>query len=265
MRIDFHTHTFSPKIVKRALSSLSQRSGNLLPQTDGTINGLLYSMDENNIDMAVVLNIATKPHQQRVVNDYAIEIMQYERIVAFGSVHPYAEDCLEELDYIKNAGMKGIKLHPDYQNFFVDDERAFRVYEKCGELGLITVFHAGVDIGYPLPVHCTPDRLAKVLPYFGGAPVVAAHFGGNLLVEEVLNELAGLDVYFDTSYCYANKPPKLARKIIDKHGVDKLLFGSDSPWSSQGNELLWLDSLQLNEADMQAILGGNAAKLLGVG
>lgn len=261
MIIDFHTHAFSEKIVRRAMDSLMANSGGLLPCTDGTVPSLQRCEAQAGVNHCVVLNIATKPSQQRVVNDFAISLLHTEGVIPFGSVHPLAPDALDELDRIAQAGLPGIKLHPDYQHFYVDDDRVLPVYEKASALGLITVFHSGVDIGFPQPVHCTPLRLSRVLSAFT-APVVAAHLGGWLLWDEVETYLCGTRAYLDTSFLYGRIPPKTALRIIQRHGSHRVLFGSDAPWGAPAQELRLIQSLPFSEEDKSAILGLNAARLL---
>ena len=139
-----------------------------------------------------------------------------------------------------------------------------RFTKKVASLGLITVFHAGVDIGYPDPVHCTPERLAYILPAFGNAPVVAAHMGGYLCWKDVLRFLAGKALYFDTAFSFSRMPPDWAREIIRTHGTEKILLGSDMPWSATGHEIRFVKSLSLLPEETDAILGGNACRLLHV-
>ena len=136
------------------------------------------------------------------------------------------------------------------------------IYKKISELSFITVFHAGVDIGFPEPVHCTPTMLLRVLDAFGDAPVVAAHFGGYLLWKEVYDVLCGTDIYLDTAFSSGKMPPRYAKEIIDKHSPDRILFGSDMPWSSSVNEVNFIKSLGLNARDEEKILSGNAERLL---
>lgn len=261
MIIDFHTHAFPEKIAAKALAALSVKAGNLVPFHDGTVGSLEAYVKKSGADKAVLLNIATTPQQQKNVNDFAIACNR-GNIISFGSVHPDAPDALEELERIKAAGLRGVKLHPEYQSFFVDEGRMRPIYEKIGELGLITVFHAGVDIEYFEPVHCTPQRLSSVLPAFGGAPVVAAHMGGWQLWHDVEKYLVGSQVYFDTAFSYGRMPRGHCRRIIKAHGVDKILFGSDMPWSGTDAEMRFIDSMDLTDDEKSAILGGNACRLL---
>ena len=244
------------------MEQLRLRSGITKPFHDGSVDGLVKLQKRDGVDCSVVLNIATNPRQQTAVNDFAISLKDVEGIIPFGSVHPDSPDALRELERIKENGLKGVKLHPDYQGFFIDDEKMFPIYEKIGELGLITVLHSGFDIGYPEPVHCTPKALSTVLKYFGGAPVVAAHFGGLCARPETLEHLAGKDVYLDTAYCYGMLTPRKAKELIDVHGADKILLGSDAPWNSPEQDIELVKCFGLTEDEEKAVLGGNAQRLL---
>lgn len=262
MLIDFHTHVFPDKLAPRAMEILSREAA-LVPQSDGTVSGLLSSMEKSGVDISVVLGIATNPHQQRSVNDFLIELNKNEKIFAFGSVHPDADDALYELERIKAAGLKGVKLHPEYQGFYADDEKMIPIYKKISSLGLITVFHAGFDYGYLPPYHAMPSHLAGALKHFS-SPVVAAHWGGLNCSGEVLEKLCRLPLYFDISFGYGSIAKPTALKIIEKHGADKILFGSDSPWHNPVFEKNMLELLEISEDEKQKIYCQNAKKLLGI-
>lgn len=264
MIIDFHTHAFPKELATYALDKLSPKCGNVTPSHNGDLKSLIEKMRRDGCDKSVVLNIATNPEQQTDVNDFAISQLKYPELIPFGSVHPDSENVFGELERLKKAGIKGVKLHPDYQDFFVDDEKMFPIYEKISGLGMITVFHAGVDIGKPTPIHCTPARLLKALPYFNGATVVAAHMGGFLLWRDVIDTLCGSDVYIDTSFSYGKLPPIWAKEMIAKHGADRFLFGTDAPWSSVEDELKFINSLDLSCQDKEKILHLNAEKILNI-
>ena len=261
MIIDFHAHAFPEKIAARALDTLSNNSGNLKPFTDGTKSGLVAHLDTASVDKAVVLNIATSEKQQSNVNDFAASINS-DRLVSFGSVFPLADSAVEELYRIKELGLKGIKLHPEYQDFFVDDDKVLKVYETADKLGLITTFHAGLDLGFEPPYHCTPQRLANILHVFKSGLVVAAHFGGFAMWDDVETHLVGKNIYFDTAFCFSRMSHMQAIRILKNHGSDKILFGSDIPWSASDLEMRFVDSFNLNDDEKAMILGGNAKKLL---
>ncbi len=262
--IDFHTHCFPDKIAEKAIEILRKRSGITRPFHNGTVDGLLSLQRNDGVDYSVVLNIATNPHQQESVNNFAISLKDVDGIIPFGSVHPDSPDALNELERLAENGIKGVKLHPDYQDFFVDDKKMFPIYEKIASLGLVTLFHCGFDIGYPEPVHCTAEALASVLDIFGNVPVVAAHFGGIWSMPETRKHLAGKNVYLDTAYCYGTITPRYAKEIIDIHGVDKILFGSDAPWNAPSQDIELIKCFGLTESEEKAVLGENARKLLGI-
>ena len=263
MIIDFHTHCFPDHLAEKAVSRLSQVGGGLMPYTDGTLSGLRQRMAEDGIDVAVALNIATKPQQQLNVNNFAASINNEKDIFAFGSVHPDAEDALEELERIKELGLKGVKFHPEYQQFAVDDPKMLPLYRKISQLGLITVFHAGVDYGFPPPYGCMPENLASVLDCFE-TPVVAAHWGGLQYSEDVIRHLCGRNVYIDTSFGYGRLTKYHAEQIIEKHGTEKLLFATDMPWHTASLEMRLLGTLGLTDEQQTQIYSGNAKRLLGI-
>lgn len=261
MLFDIHTHCFPDAIAEKALQKLSYASGGVVPAGNGSFSSLCRSMKNEGVDGFSVLNIATNAHQMKKVNDFAAYQKQMGAY-AFGSVFPDAPDATEELGRIKELGLYGVKLHPDYQRFFVDDEKMIPIYKEISRLGLCVVFHAGQDFGFPAPYRCTPDRMSRALKHLD-CPVIAAHWGGLCMGEEVLKYLCGLPLYLDTSFGYGAKPRMEAMQIIEKHGISRLLFGSDFPWHTPKNELRFLQTLELSDAEREDICINNAAKLLG--
>ena len=264
MVIDFHTHAFPGALAARAVEALSFASGGLIPQTDGSLGSLKAEMARDGVDISVVHCIATKPAQQTNVNNFAIAAMDDPAIIPFGSVHPEAPDAFEELERLAAAGIRGIKLHPEYQRFYVNDPRLKPLYRQISRLGFVTLFHAGRDYGMLPPYHCMPEQLAQALSWFD-SPVVAAHWGGVGCGEAVLEKLCGENVWFDLSFGYGSMAKCVAQRILDSHTPDRLLFGSDMPWHRPAWELRLLDTLDLSPADREKILSGNAIKLLGLG
>lgn len=262
MIIDFHTHAFPEKIAKPTIEKLSYTAGGLIPQTDGTIDGLKAVMKRDGIDKSVVLAIATNEKQQKAVNDF-IKSQESDNIIPFGSVYPWAEDALDELERIKAMGMKGIKFHPEYQNFYVDDEKMKPLYKKASQLGFIILFHAGEDIGFPAPYHATPERLRKAAKWID-SPMVCAHWGGANMGEEVMKHLCDIPVYFDTAFGYASMPKPRAQRILEKKGVDWFLFGSDCPWHAPNWDIGMLETLGLSPEEKEKIYHLNAEMLLNI-
>ena len=263
MVIDFHTHIFPDKIAAKTIEHL-ENVGGIKAATDGTLSGLLSSMEQSGVDLSVILPVATKPSQFETIQSFAKSVNeQYSgKLISFGGIHPDCEDYKKELDIIKELGFKGIKLHPDYQGVMIDDIRFMRIIEYASELGLIIITHAGIDIGLPDPVHCPPKKMRKVLDAIQPEKMVLAHYGGWSQWEEVYEYLAGEPVWLDTAFIYDYISKEQFHRILEKHDSDKILFATDSPWSDMAKGLDWIRSLALPKEVEEAILFGNAKRLL---
>jgi predicted TIM-barrel fold metal-dependent hydrolase len=137
MYIDFHSHIFPDRLAARSISYLEQQ-GNVKARLDGTLSSLLRSMDLANIDKSVICSIATRPAQFDSILGWSKEISS-DRIIPFPSVHPEDPDMVEHIGQISGAGLHGIKLHPYYQQFAIDEERLFPAYEKLAAEKLMVV------------------------------------------------------------------------------------------------------------------------------
>lgn len=263
MIIDFHTHTFPDKIAPKTIAALERVSG-ITAATDGTLNGLLHSMEQADVSLSVIQPVVTKPAQFETINLFAAETnRRYAgKLLSFGGIHPDCENYKEKLDWIKSLGLPGIKLHPDYQGVMIDDVRYMNIIEYADSLGLIILTHAGIDIGLPEPVHCPPAKMRKVLDCIKPSKMVLAHYGGWKQWEDVAQHLAGERVWFDTSFTfdYIDREDFLA--LLQRHGSDRLLFATDSPWSSVADAINYVKELPLSEDAKDAILYRNAQKLL---
>ncbi len=262
MIIDFHTHVFPDKIAEKTISFLADKA-RLTPFCNGTVDCLKNSMQEAGVDFSVVLPIATRSGQEQSINKFATEINGKDGIISFGSVHPKTENYKEVLDEIKASGLKGIKLHPDYQDFYVDDNKTYPIIEYAAKLGLIIVYHAGMDLGFRGPIKNTPVRAAKMIKEIGYDKIVMAHMGAHALYGDVLECLCGLDIYFDISFTMGRIEDKLFKEIIKTHGEDKILFGTDNPWGGQKQDVERFNSYSFSEEVKEKILYKNALKLLG--
>lgn len=268
MVIDFHTHVFPEKIASHTLEVLkrgiAKQQGEEYPAyTDATPSGLRASMRKNGIDLSVVMPIATKPRQTETINRYAKEITA-EGLISFGSVHPAQPDAEDVLSSLAEQGFCGIKLHPEFQDFYIDSPESLKILKKAEELGLLVTVHAGKDVGMPPPVHCTPERLKNILGEIRGDRLIAAHLGGFGMWEDVERYLVGTPIYMDTAVVGGIIEPAVYRRIIENHGADRVLFATDSPWEDQGEALAALRSLGLSAQDYAKVTCENACALLGI-
>jgi predicted TIM-barrel fold metal-dependent hydrolase len=270
MIIDFHTHIFPDRIAEKTIEHLSLK-GSISPFSDGTKEGLCQRLREANTDIALNLSVLTSPSRFESVNRFAKEVNETfaengnKGIMSFAGIHPECNDLDIKMKWIKDNGFLGIKLHPDYQETFIDDERYERILALAKELDLIVVTHSGADIAYRgFPVRCTPDRALKLIKKIRHPKLVLAHMGASEMSEEVYEKLCGEDVYFDTAFVLRFTDRETFTKIVKKHGDDKILFGSDSPWSGIDRDIDIIHSFDLTKNTEDKIFFENSKKLLGL-
>jgi len=268
MIIDFHTHIFPEKIAAKTIALLSEKAG-IPPFSDGTANGLVDKMERADVDVSVTLPVLTSPAQFESVNRYAAEINQVfadrkRRLISFAGIHPDCDSLDKKMEWIKTSGFLGVKLHPDYQGTMIDDEKYVRIMECAREYDLIAVTHAGVDGAYPDTVHCPPQRALRLIRRVPHSKLVLAHLGANEMPEEVLDTLCGENVYFDTAYVLRFTPVETFRRILKRHGEDRILFATDSPWSDAAGDVGIIRSFGLDPTTEKKIFCENAKALLGI-
>jgi predicted TIM-barrel fold metal-dependent hydrolase len=260
--IDFHAHAFPDFLAERAISHL-EGMGDTRAFLDGTVTALVGSMDKASISRSVVCSIATEPRQFESILKWSEEIAS-SRITPFPSIHPRSPDAVGEIERIAEEGFSGIKLHPEYQDFHIDEPKMADLYGALEKGGLIVLFHAGFDIGFPDSDRSSPARIDQVRGAFPALSIVASHLGGFRQWEEAGRHLVGKDVYFDTSYTIGHIDPGLMGEILRSHPPERLLFGSDSPWTDQRESLDAIRALNLGDDLEKRILASNARKLLGL-
>lgn len=261
--IDFHTHIFPEKIAKHTLDILKVNC-EIEPNTDATAAGLRASAKEAGVDCSVILPVATRPEQFESINRFAMQFRGQDGLLSFGGIHPETSDYKKELRFLKEQGFLGIKLHPDYQQEFIDDLKYKRIISYASELGLIISTHAGFDPGYKAVTHCTPQRIINMVEDVHPEKLVLAHMGGFLMWDEVEKYLLGIPAWFDTGVVFDYIEDEQFMRIARKQGIHRILFASDSPWGDQKLFKEHLDSLPLKEAEKQMISHTNAEKLLGM-
>jgi len=279
MIIDFHTHVFPEKIAQKALKALSD-SSRTIPYTDGTVAGRKESMKEAGIDYCVNLAVATKPSQVESINTVAINGLDKEKesgIIEFGSMHPDYENYKKELKRIAEAGVKGIKIHPAFCEFDIIDTRFLNIIYEASANNLVILTHAGWDIGFEAANYIPVSSLIRIADTIGPKKMVLAHMGGWNDWETVEKYLAGSDYYFDTSFSIGRinkradlRDPMRTENMKDedfirlcrKHGTDKILFGTDSPWSNQTEYVKFIEKSDFTKEEKEKIYYINAKKIL---
>ncbi|NLE25262.1 MAG: amidohydrolase [Clostridiaceae bacterium] len=255
--IDFHAHVFPEEIAQKAVNHIGNYY-TIKMQGRGLLPDLAQSADKSGIEHVVIHSTATKAAQVKNINDWVASHTN-ERFIGFGTLHPNMTDCEEEIERIISLGLRGIKLHPDFQGFKADDPRMDKIYSAIGSR-------------LPVLIHCgdekldnsSPKRIANVLDKFHDLTIIAAHLGGHRQWQESLEYLVCKNIYMDTSSAIRFMDAAFATKLIKKHGTNRIVFGTDYPITYHENELEFFYKLDLSESEREDILYNNSAKLLGL-
>lgn len=259
-----HTHAFPDDLAPRAIETLESECP-WKAVGDGTVDGLLASMDAGDVDVAMVCMIATKPDHAGSILKWC-EQVRSDRIEPFPSVHPDTPKPGKWVARIAGGGFAGIKLHPMYQSFAADEERLDAIYAAAAEAGLLVTVHCGRDIAYPPDDdRAAPRRFRAVLQRHPSLRLLCTHMGGWRMWDEADREMIGRDVYLETSFSTGERGMDTAALVnmIRRHGVERVCFGSDWPWAPQGEALEQLSTAGLRGGELRKVLWSNAARLLG--
>lgn len=260
--IDFHIHCFPDNLAEKALNNLSDRARKN-PYTNCTLSVTKSILRKWDTDYAVSLNIAVSPKSVIKVNNFAINTNK-DNIISFGSVNPYNDNWESELIRISEAGLKGIKLHPEYQDFDVNMDKAINIYRKCGQLGLIVLLHCGKDVSYPDTLRASPKAIYDALYKAYDTQFVLAHMGGHKCSEGVLKYLAKVpNAWFDTAYTARVLKKDIFKRIVDKCGTKKILYATDCPWESGILTQKYIYNMGYTKDELSDIMYNNAYNLLG--
>jgi hypothetical protein len=262
MSLDIHTHAFHPKIAHKVLAQLEGHY-RIHPTGTGTVEDLLPRLNKAGIQHAAVHSAATKPDQVIPANNWAMTMQKnHPQLISFGTMHPGYEDWEKELDRLERNGIKGLKIHPDFQGFSMTDKRLAPIYESIGTRFVI-MLHVG-DTTPPEENASSPQKVAELIHNFPFLTVIAAHFGGYHHWEYVCDHLAGKNVFIDTSSSLFTIPQNLLEAIFNTHPREQILFGSDYPLFDPKDEIqLLAQRLHLKDWEIQDLLT-NGEKLLGL-
>lgn len=281
MIIDFHTHTFPGQLSGKVVRKLGHLA-RISPFTDGSLDALLASMKHAGVEYSITLPVMTHSGQVEKINTSVIQHREdflRQGILAFGGIHPDYPDYRRELRRLRENHIPGIKLHPAYQNVDLDDLRMMRIIDCATEEGLIVLCHAGIDIGIYDHNYCSVAHILNVLKEVGPQKLVLAHMGNWAMWQDVERDLAGAPVWLDTAFSLGpvtanpdvHEPPYREMnltnrdflRLVHKHGVNRILFATDSPWQDQADYIRRIKALGLSLAEEKQIFSQNARQLLG--
>jgi predicted TIM-barrel fold metal-dependent hydrolase len=222
-------------------------------------------MQAAGVAQSVLLPLAKGREDVSSLNDWVLSVSGKKELTAFGAVHPFMPNLELELDRLASQGIKGVKMMPLLQEVYPDDPGCGNFYEALIERKMILVAHAGRDPMDRQEIFGTPERFARTVACYPELRVVLAHLGGLRMWDDVRRHLlpVGGNVYFDTAYVSFYMGREEMAELIRDIGPERVIFGSDYPWEEPGRAVEIIKGLGLCEEEEQAILGKNAATLLG--
>ncbi|MGM0472309.1 MAG: amidohydrolase family protein [Bacillota bacterium] len=257
--IDFHTHAFPEEQAEKAIEKLETHY-NLEIEQQGLLSELESELERADLYRAALHIAAVSPEQVPELNNWLLEINN-PQLVRFGTIHPDFAKFKSELIRLKEAGIRGIKLHPELQRFDITSEKAYQLYEAISE-DFLVLFHIGDDRDRYIIDYSNPNKLAQIISDFPNLKVIAAHLGGHHMWQEAREHLIGRDLYLDTSSTLDYLTPQEVTAMIKEHGVDRVLFGSDYPLHTPLDALQRISQLDLTLPERVKILSRNGQRLL---
>jgi uncharacterized protein len=254
--IDFHTHVWPPAIAPRAVATITE-----FPiRGDGTVTDLARVQQESGITASVCLFFALSPERVESVNTFAGSLHS-DNIIPFGTIHPELTPE-ENLASLQRSGVRGIKVHPTFQNYRLDDRRLLETLDAVSS-HYPAVFHVGAGAGGD-GSGATPQMILDIRRQIPGLTMIAAHFGGFRMWEQARSVLAGSDVFVDTSWppSLAGVRPELVLRAAREHGIERIVFGSDWPTAHPGDELAALRKVGFSSDELERIEHLNARGIL---
>lgn len=259
--IDTHAHIYPNKIARKAAASIGDFYS-IPMDLDGTVGELLRAGEEAGITRHLVHSVAVTWERVAAINDFIARSVEEhpDRFIGFGTMHPDHPEMEKELDRILSLGLRGVKLHPDFQHFCLDDPAAIRLFEAMAERGLPLLVHTG-DSRYP---YSEPERMARALDHVPSLRAICAHLGGWSVWNDAWKLLAGRsNVYVDCSSSLYALEPEEAVKIIHRYGAKQVFFGTDYPMWKPREEVARFMALPLTEEEREDILHRNFERFIG--
>jgi len=282
MVIDFHSHNFPAKLAPRALEVMCGKLaemdalgfGELRPVGDGTIETQLRDMDRAGVDICVNCPVCTRPENFGAILRRAVAVRggsegeaATRRIVQLGSAHPEDPDFAAHIRQLKENGIPGIKLHPNYQGFGLADPRVVPFFTALRDAGLFVLSHTGFDPGYlGVTGVAGPEEIATLLTAVPGLRFVAGHVGGECgspaHATDVL--LPFENCWIDTAAMFHHDDFPETRRVMRTWPAERMVFGTDYFWRDQAHLIAWVKELRPDPAEQELVFHANAARLLGL-
>ncbi len=260
--INAHCHIYPEKIASKAVKGIRDFY-DLNMSLNGKTDDLIRDGGKIGVVHYLVHSVATTPKQVKSINEFiASEVDAHPNLfTGFGTLHPDSDNIKKDFEYLISLGLKGVKLHPDFQRFALNDEKAFKLGKIINAGDVPVLIHCG-DYRYN---YSNPDQLIPFLDKFPEMTIIGAHFAGWSVWQEAAEKLAGTpNLYVDLSSTLYDLPTLTVEKLIRAYGVDKVLWGTDYPMWEADNEFELFNKINLSDSERKAILYDNASRILGI-
>ena len=256
--IDIHTHVYPEKVARKATHSIEEFYQLEGSHMDGSVDMLLQRGAEAGISQYVILPVSNAPNRVHSINTFILEQEKLlDNFIAFGTLHAEMEGICDETQWILDSGLKGIKMHPDSQQFCIDDVRLYPVYEAVqGKIPVI------LHMGDPRYHYSHPSRLRKVLDLFPNLDVIAAHFGGYRMFHTARELLHDTNCIFDISSAMMFMDRGEPEKYINLYGAERCAYGTDYPLWDPVKEVQRFKELKLTDEQFEQIAHKTAERIL---
>ncbi|MBQ6586984.1 MAG: amidohydrolase family protein [Coriobacteriales bacterium] len=258
---DAHAHIYPSKIAAKATAAVGRFYDIPMDVPAGTSQALLQQGSLIGCEKYLVCSVATKVEQVESITRFiAQECEEHPEFIGLGAYHQDVTDPTPVLDLVDALGLQGVKVHPDFQRFYIDDPRLFPLYEQLEERGMKILFHMG-DNRYDFSA---PIRLLRVLDKYPKLKAIAAHFGGYQAWDVARDLFPGTDIMFDCSSALFFLSPARAQEMVRTYGVEHIMFGVDFPMWSHEDEFHRFLGLGLTHDENKAVLYDNFARFMGI-
>lgn len=263
---DIHVHIYPDAIAEKACETLGQFY-NFKTQCAGTYDDFILQATDMNLKGFLTFSVAMNPKNVESINNKTVQLVTNAtdrgfQAIGYMAIHHDFPGIKTEVERCIGMGLRGVKIHPDFQRIDIDSPKLMELYESIeGRIPIIV--HLGDE--RPEFRYSEPIKLMNVLDKFPNLEVIATHMGGYRNWDQAEKHLFGRpNVWYDASSFFWAVNPDEAVKIIRAAGTDRVLYGTDYPVMPLTSYLDLFMKCNLTEQEREDILYNNAKRFFGL-
>jgi hypothetical protein len=222
------------------------------------VEELFRIMDKNSVDKSVIMSLGKGENfDYKSDNNYISKvILEYpDKLYGYIRINPWHKKAIEDFEHgINKQGFCALKLHPESDSFKPNDSLVYPLIETAETLNVPVCIHTH------RPGNGQPALVGDLALNFPNVTFIMAHMGMNLYPDAIFVAKVCSNIILESSA----QPwiHRIARKVIDTIGVNRLVWGSDCPLHSQMVERLKIESAPLTEDEKNKVMGENIYNIL---